>query len=1377
MDHLPYLTTFSSILDRQQAYGAHEAQARELHGAILFTDFARFTPLTEGLAREGPVGAEKLSEILNWHYRVLTDEIAACGGDTLIFAGDALIVLFAAEPDGLESAAHRAAACGLALQAQLGQGVPPHGIRLGLRICMGVGRLWAYCVGGIGGRWMTLVGGQALDETFAVDQHDAPGKVVISRSAWQLLSTLDGQATADPLPGGGAFAARQLTAQTSDRPGPIPDSLYANPDVAALVIPLLRERSQGIQAELLAEFRDVTVVFVRLPDVDTGDPTQLERLHLAATTAQQMVQRLGGTLYQMLRDDKGCVLVLAFGLPGQAHDDNATRAIEAILALTGQLRHAGIASEAGVATGVVFCGAYGGHTRRNFGILGPPMNRAARLMQIAAGGILADAATAQRSWRWVDYQDHPPVRVKGVDMPVTVHVPMQRHQGGTVRHLAASQPMIGRRSEATILSDRIRALRDHGQGGAVFIEGEAGLGKSTLLRGALELATELGLPQVSGAADSIETNTAFLALRPVIASLLQIDPQTPPTGGQAMAALRHQLARLPARQRELAPLLNAVLPLDLPDNSLTAQMSGTIRAANLTEMLLALVADYARHDPLLLALEDLHWMDDASLQFCARVVESVPNVLLLATMRPLAPTPPALLQLTEGARRTKLSIDKLGPHEIVELVRRRLGAQTIPAVVKELILAKAEGNPFFGEELALTLLGSGAIVIEGGHCLVATGKDIFALELPGTVRGVITSRIDQLEPTAQVVLKAASVLGCTVELPVLQAVIAALRGKVDVTESITRLKAAELLIGESDSTSSITFRHALIQETTYNLLPFAVRKPMHAAAADYLEREHAQDLSGWSARLGHHWLHADRPEKALHYLGDAGRQALEAYANRAAVGYFSEAIKLDEQVRGPLARDARRASWHRQLAEGHYSLIQWNQARHHYEQAISLSGFAAPRFGARTLVEVFKHVAGRFAPRLVHGDPAELPAAMHAAGIEALRACDNLQVVYLWQGKALSLAHTVFEGANIAARTGASAEAAFARAMLGYLLALTGLRGVAERDLRAAVRMADDAGQLLQQVSTKMYLGMTLSMLGRPREAMPFLSKADELVSQLGAGLWKHRGKYMLAEPHLMLGRLDDAADLFADCATISMSVEPPITGFANAMRALCWIRKGQVDEGIDLIHGPTGICLVRDNPIGLQLYNTLGSLAEGHLWRSEWRQAMQAAQEAVTIPERGPDANSFFTGYNGHAAVTRVFLCLLEWRTRQVAGHEELPAENDLWSLAERSLTNFRKGARTFPGSQPSLLLLEGWAQALRKRPQRAQRFWQACIESATRADTPYELACAYYELGRQASVRATREQHLERARSLFRGIDMPLYAQRCAEPDSTLHILRTGS
>src|SRR4051812_23639395 len=159
MNTLQQLVPHLSRLELAAAIGADaddsSSSVASLRAAVLFTDFAGFTTLTEKLASEGPIGAERLSEILNWYYGILTDAIARHGGDTVLFAGDALLAVFDADVAGDSSATAHAAACALDIHRRLATAPPPHDAKLGLRATIGVGPLTAHRVGGMGGRWLT----------------------------------------------------------------------------------------------------------------------------------------------------------------------------------------------------------------------------------------------------------------------------------------------------------------------------------------------------------------------------------------------------------------------------------------------------------------------------------------------------------------------------------------------------------------------------------------------------------------------------------------------------------------------------------------------------------------------------------------------------------------------------------------------------------------------------------------------------------------------------------------------------------------------------------------------------------------------------------------------------------------------------------------------------------------------------------------------------------------------------------------------------------------------------------------------------------------------------------------------------------------------
>jgi class 3 adenylate cyclase/tetratricopeptide (TPR) repeat protein len=1333
-----------------------------MSGAVLFGDIEGFTTLTESHTTAGSTGAEAVSEILTAHFDIFVERVVEYGGEVLLFVGDAALAFFPFTPEDASEVTTRAAQCALDIHRSLRSTSDEQWSKL--RLVLEAGDLVRHRVGGVDGRWLPVYGGDPVTRVFQYDGPTKPGTVAVGPGAWSLI-----ESRCAGVPRHDGAVVLQGVRRPAEPAGPRWSEPPEGMDeaLASLVLPFVSERLAAGYEEFLSEVRDLSVVFGKLLGVDPSDPDQTAKLHQGTRIVQEEVNRRSGTLYHLFRDDKGTALVAAFGLPGQARgDDDQARAVKFAHDLSRRLGEVGLDVAIGVGTGPVFCGEWGPNRRRHYGIVSRTVNLAARLMQAAgAGRVLCDHSTRSRSDRWLAFEPVDAVTAKGFPDPVPVYEPTGRIEAKRAEE-APAEALFGRKEETERLRRVIDGLRDRNQGGVLVLEGEAGVGKSALFRALRGMARESGLTYLAGEADPIERNTAYYAYRTVFESLLGVTAED--SVPEALVKAERSLEGIPGARAELAPLLDTVLPVDLPDNELTRQMSGAIRAENLSVLLQGLIRRAASESPVLLALEDLHWMDQASLQLTADLARRVPELLLVLNTRPMESPTPEHTQLSTGAGRERVVLDRLDPEAIIDLVRRRLGARALPVALKDLILDRAEGNPFYSEELALALLESGAIRVEDGTCKIdeAIG-DLAQLGLPGSVKGVITSRIDRLDPGTQLTVKVASVAGRLVEEPLVERIHPVPDDAPRLSAHFETLNRVNLLLPQEGEVPTHLFRHALTHETTYGLLSQAQREPLHRAAAEYIETEAASDLAPFYARLAYHWLKGEVPRKAIKYLSLAGDQALGAYANRAAVRSFSQALELDLKLRGPLKVDLQRARWHRQLCEAHYSLVERDRAVQHGQAAVELCGFATPRFGLSTPIQVTRHLLSRNLPGLFRPDPGKLEAEERDRCIEALRAADLLQVIHLWRGDKLHLAHTVFEGINIAERAGPSAESGFARAMIGYLLMMAGVRKVALKDLHEARSMAEEAGQILQMVSTNMYLGMSYSLLGQPEEGIPYLERADELAGRLGAGLWKHRGKFMLAEPNLMLGRLDVAQGLWAECAVLARGPEPPITGFANGMRALCWIRSGRVQDGLDLIQGPTGIQLVRDNPSGLQLYTCLAAIIEGSVWSGDLTAGLKCADEALDVASSGDDCNTFLNGYVGHFVVTRFFLTLLE---RRRLGHETPGVSLDdsaLLARARRSLKNFQAGARAFPAEASPYLVCRGHLEWLQGKVGRAMKTWQKAARIADAMSMPFEKAVVRMEMGRH-NPDAQGTRFLDEARQAFEILDMPLYAALCVPDDA---------
>ncbi len=599
-----------------------EPTAERFSAAMLFADIVGFTPLAERLAQQGTVGAEELSRLLNSYFGQLIDLIADHGGDIYSFAGDALLALWptTGAEGHLATATLQSAQCGLAMQAHLHNYAATEAEALQLRLGVGAGDVGELHVGGVDGRWKCLLVGPSLAQLYAAAPQAEPGQVILSPEAWALVQP---SCTGHPL-ATGAVCIDHIHEPLPLATLPLPVLLPEMSDALTVYAPRgSLARLEAGQNQWLAELRRVTVLFFHLADLDDAHLESLEQVHQALQVVQHVVYQHEGSIVQVLIDDKGCVLKVAFGLSPFAHEDDAVRAIHAAQAVQTQLLQVqGVRSAIGITTGRGFCGTVGNATRCEYRIVGDVVNLAARLMQHADDEILCDTATMQATHDRLSFAALPAVHLKGKAEPV----PLYRPQGLVQRKSLAQGTLIGRTAERKQLTLLLQALHDTSQGGTVVIEGEPGIGKSRLLDDLRLQAETAGIRALLGAGDALDSQTAYHVWRPVFHQLLRLDALP----DDIETRRKHVLAELggdPALAQR-APLLNTVLSVDLPDTELTAQMTGEVRADNTQDLLVRLLQRAAQQAPLLLLLEDAHWWDSASWAVARLVSRDIESALV-----------------------------------------------------------------------------------------------------------------------------------------------------------------------------------------------------------------------------------------------------------------------------------------------------------------------------------------------------------------------------------------------------------------------------------------------------------------------------------------------------------------------------------------------------------------------------------------------------------------------------------------------------------------------------------------------------------------------------------------------------------------------------
>ncbi|HEY3232977.1 MAG TPA: tetratricopeptide repeat protein [Roseiflexaceae bacterium] len=772
-------------------------------------------------------------------------------------------------------------------------------IALSLKVGVATGDARRFVVGDPAIQRLDVLAGTTVVRMAAGEDLAQPGEVLLDAptvaalgDAVQLVGWRHNAATGD------RFAVLgELTITVASHPWPaLPDAPLPAVTLRPWLLPAVFQREQAGLGVFLTEFRPVVALFLRFSGIDYEQQIAATALDTFIRDVQAVLVRGEGTLLQLTIGDKGSYLYAAFGAP-IAHEDDARRAVLAALEIQRVAAELGTLDpvQIGISRGTMRCGAYGGASRRTYGVLGDDVNLAARLMGLAAPGqILVSGRVYGAVADTVAAELLPPIALKGKAELLTVFAISAARPRRAIRLEEPSYalPMVGRQAELAQIVTRLdQALTGAGQ--VVGIIGEAGMGKSRLLAEVIRLARRRQCVGYGGACRPDGITTPYLAWGEIWQALFDVDPTAPLR--RQIRALEGALADLAPERIEALPLLGPLLGLNLPENDFTRTLEPQHRLAVLHALLLECLRTAAREAQvdsagLLLVLEDLHWIDAAShdlLEEVARAIADLPVLLMLAYR------PPELARLqavrVEALPHfTGIHLTELSATEAEQAIRAKLAqlfperGGRLPAGLVARLTAKAQGNPFYLEELLNYLHDRGIDPREEAA--------LHALELPTNLHALILSRIDQLSARQQITLKVASVLGR-------RFAVATLHGAYPVLGALEELKAdleelAKLELTPLDTPEpelAYLFKHIVTQEVAYENLAYATRAALHGQVAAYLE---AQDAERHLDLLAFHYARSDNVPKTRAYLRRAGEAAAARFANDAAVDYLSQALDV-----------------------------------------------------------------------------------------------------------------------------------------------------------------------------------------------------------------------------------------------------------------------------------------------------------------------------------------------------------------------------------------------------------------------------------------------------------------------------------------------------
>lgn len=1298
--------------------------------AVIFIDISGFTILTETLVKSGPDGLETLTAILNAYFGQIVDLILKYGGDVLKFAGDALLAVWPVQEadQTLQNQTLQACQCALVIQEFSQSYTATSDVSLALRIGIGAGDVAIAHVGGVYKRWEHAITGAPLGQIRLTQSLAKPGQVILSPEVLPLVqyqcigSTIDNRCWHLT-----ALSKVDLPAKVS--PTELPADLAAG--LKAYIPGAILDRLEAGQREWLSEYRLLTLLFINLPDLNAN--TVLEQSQRIMQTLQSSLYRFEGSINKISVDDKGATLVAALGMPPFAHEDDADRGVRAALEMQTKLKGLGWRCSIGITTGNVFCGIVGSSRRREYTVIGDIVNLAARLMQSAQDNILCDPTTYTAARRRLAFTALPPLNLKGIKQPIVVYQPL----GALKQQQHSTRTLVGCQRERQHLLELAQILQFDQQGGTAILEGEAGIGKSQVVLNFLEWCQTQDLPFVVGAGDAIEKFTPYFAWRPIFTQILQLEPLL-------NAADRRQciLDLLGTRDDLIAltPLLNFISGLDFPETPITQQMKGQVRADNTRNILLHLLQMGLAQESHIIILEDAHWLDSASWALTLAVHQQALPILCVIATRPLAePWPEDYTQLLETEQTKYLRLRGLTRHETQQFVSQQLEVAHLPQPVSEFVYAKAEGHPLFSEELAYSLRDNGFIHIEQEQCqLTVPDQRLEGLDLPNTLQGLITSRIDRLLPPQQLMLKVASVIGRNFRGDLLEAIYPLAADKERLPEHLDSLQRLELIVLDTPSPNlGYLFRHIMTQEVAYHLLVFSQRRELHRAIATWYEQTYTDDLATVYTLLAYHWQQAEITEKATHYLEQAGEQALQGGAYQEAVAFFSQVLALHT----PKAQVPRMqlARWYRQLGEAHYGLGQLPESQHQLMQAITTLGHPIPKnehiIAIKLAFQGLKQLWHRLQPhRRITPSPMRQA---HILELTRSQICLG-EVCYYTNAKTLGTYATLV-GLNLAETVPPSSELSRIYANMCFATGVYQVHVLARQ-------YGDLAEQIIQKIDVQLpciswiclVVGAYKSGVGKWQSARHNIQRSIDACRQL-------QDWHVLAQAVAGIALIDHFQGRFSDA--ISLWEETQELGAQHGdIQSYAWGLMGQAEEWACLGNWSTATTCVEEvqaifaEQPGLiaDQIRFAGIASRVYLHNQDLHQAQQVIETAIQLlRESDPIAVHTHEGYVGIAES-----CIHLW-THNLQDAKQV----------RQACTSLQQFAQSFPITQPRASLWQGvwlWHQG---KTAPAQKHWHQALQLATAMAMPYEQARIHQQWGQCLDPQDPRHQHhLDQARRLLK-------------------------
>ncbi len=676
-----------------------------------------------------------------------------------------------------------------------------------------------------------------------------------------------------------------------------------------------RFREAGLQAA--GQRRNITVLFVDLTDYtrlsETIDSEDLYEI------IQQFINMLVSSVYKfdgLVDKIVGDGLMALFGAP-IGHENNAELAVLSALemqtgltALNQEMKHRldhELQMHIGLHSGMVVVGGMGSNMLMDYTAIGDTVNLAHRLEEAAdPDTILVSESVFRQTQMLFNYRTAPSLLLKGIQRPVTGYrIVSQKDRPGRVRGVEGlTSPMVGRDAELEQLKQAVNKMDQQSGGGFAMIYGEAGIGKSRLLK---ELKTQIDSDAIGifeGQSLTYRRSVAYWIFSDLLRNYLGVSTHSPEAYVSArLSELGEQV--LGERASEIIPYLEHLLSLK-PSSATGADRVRQLDADQLRQQIFIAVRDLfiaeSTHRPVLLVLDDLHWADDASLDMLRFILDSIRSepLFICGISRPVDAG--ILTKIVEQAQKRlhdycfTIQLTKLPEKMSEQLLYQLLTIPEIPPEFKEEIVQRAAGIPFYLEEILRVLIDDAIIYNDGDQWRLYPEADISSIGVPDNLQALILARFDRLDQQQRRILQVSSVIGRDFSIALIETILSGLSGGW-IEDQLSILIDRGFIVSRSDSRQvDYAFRHVLTSDAIYSTLLRRDRGELHGRVGEAIELLYTDRLNEYIYLLARHFSWSPRLDKALYYLILAGKKSARDFINAQAREYFEQALNILPQI-------------------------------------------------------------------------------------------------------------------------------------------------------------------------------------------------------------------------------------------------------------------------------------------------------------------------------------------------------------------------------------------------------------------------------------------------------------------------------------------------